>query len=361
DALRKRLFEALQGRTAATPVLTGNRGTLTKVEDLEAPLAVQSAPSRPGTFPLNKFSSIPLMIRACRVAQGEAQQAAPFSDPLAADPRASPADAKKRLMIIDNIYVIRLVRSGGRISRVETNPGGFDRARGGAVILGLGSIENTRMALNTVPEKKLIGRKLMAHLRSNLTFRVPHSSFPALNLTKELAVSALFVKGIHTRGDGSKGHFHVQITATGVGELGMNSEAELFKKIPNIDELDQFQDLNDHWIVITLRGIGEMIGDKTSSDPQNRVTLGPPDGNGVPRAMVRLETNPIGPSDPRDDKDNKLWEVMDAACEEIAQMFAGPGPIQYLSSPNNPGNAVWQPNPPPRNTRQDTLSSTHHE
>jgi hypothetical protein len=104
-----------------------------------------------------------------------------------------------------------------------------------------------------------------------------------------------------------------------------------------------------------------MIGDKTSSDPQNRVTLGPPDGNGVPRAKVRLETNPNGPSDPRDDQDNKLWEVMDAACEEIAQMFAGPGPIQYLSSPNNPGNAVWQPTPPPRNTRQDTLSSTHHE
>ena len=121
----------------------------------------------------------------------------------------------------------------------------------------------------------------MAHLRSNFTFRVPHSSFAGLNLTKELAVSALFVKGIHTRSNGAKGHFHVQITASGVGELGMNSEAELFKKIPNIDELDQFRDLNDKWIVVTLRGIGEMIGDKTSSDPQNRITLGEADGNGL--------------------------------------------------------------------------------
>ncbi len=361
DALRKRLFEGLKGRTTTDPVLTGNRGVLTQIEDLEAPLAVQSAASRPGTFPLNKFNSVQLLIRASRVAQAEAQQAAPFSDALATDPKRWVADTKKRMMILDNIYVTRLVRSSGRITRVETNKGGFDVPRGGAVILALGTIENTRMALNTVPEKKLIGRNLMAHLRSNLTFRVPHSSFSSLNLTRELAVSALFVKGIHTRSDGSKGHFHVQITASGLGELGMNSEAELFKKIPNIDELDQFQDLNDKWVVVTLRGIGEMIGDKTSADPQNRVTLGSVDGNGVPRAIVRLETNPRGASDPRGNEDNKLWQIMDAACEEIAKMFAGSGPIQYLSSPNDPANAVWQPNPPARTTRQDTLSSTHHE
>ena len=72
----------------------------------------------------------------------------------------------------------------------------------------------------------------------------------------ELAVSALFVKGIHTRSNGAKGHFHVQITASGVGELGMNSEAELFKKIPNIDELDQFQDLNDKWIELLVTELG---------------------------------------------------------------------------------------------------------
>lgn len=353
DALRQRLFDGLKARAAADPVLTGNRGSLTKVEDLEAPLAVQSAPSRPGTFPLNKFNSVQLLIRASRIAQAEAQQAAPFD--------LGASDVKKRLMIVDNIYVTRLVRSGGRIVRVETNQGGIDVPPGGAVILGMGTIESTRMALNTVPEKKLIGRNLMAHLRSNLTFRVPHNSFQSLSLTKELAVSALFVKGIHTRDNGAKGHFHVQITASGLGELGMNSEAELFKKIPNIDELDQFQDLNDKWIVVTLRGIGEMIGDKTSSDPQNRITLGAADGNGVPRAVVRLETNPKDASDPRGNEDNNLWDVMDAACDEIAAIFADSGPIQYLSLPNDPGNAVWQPGAPAHDNRRDTLSSTHHE
>ena len=354
DALRQRLFEGLKARSSsADPVLTGNRGSLTAQADLEAPLSVQSAPSRAGSFPLNKFNTVQLLIRASRVAQFEAQAAAPFD--------LGASDAKKRLMIVDNIYVTRLIRSGGTITRVETNQGGIDVPPGGTVILAMGTIENTRMALNTVPEKKLIGRNLMAHLRSNVTIRVPHSSFSNLALSNELAVSALFVKGIHKRGNGSKGHFHVQITATGTGELGMNSEAELFRKIPNIDELDAFQTLNDKWVVITLRGIGEMIGDKTSADPQNRITLGQPDGNNVPRAKIRLETNPKDASDPRGNEDSLLWDNMDAACDDLALMFAGGGPIQYLSRPNDVGNAVWQPNPSARDARRDALSTTHHE
>ena len=362
DALGKRLFEGLRQRPAGTTRLTGNRGALNDVKDLEAPLAVQSAPARPGTFPLNKFNAIQLLIRAARMAQSEAQQAAPF------DPGAS--DTLKRLMVVNEAYVTRLVSDGRRVTGVElqtTTPNtpsrsaAFDVPAGGVVILGLGTIENTRMALNTVPGKALMGRNLMAHLRSNLTFRIPHSSFRELELTGELAVSALFVKGIHVRDDGSDGHFHIQITASGVGELSTNSEAELFKKIPNIDELDQFAGLDDRWIVVTLRAIGEMIGDRTSADPQNRIALGAPDGNGVPRALVRLETNPRGPADPRGDADNKLWKAMNDASIEVARMLAGDGEIQYLSQPNAPGNAVWQPVPPAEPAREDSLSSTHHE
>jgi Domain of Unknown Function (DUF1080)/GMC oxidoreductase len=352
-ALRQRLFDGLSARTADGTLLTGNRGSLAHQKDLEAPLAVQAHPSRPGSFPLNKFSGVQLLIRAARVAEAEAVQAVPFD--------LGAADAKKRLMIVDNIYVTRLVRDAGRILRVETTQGAIDVPPGGRVVLALGTIENTRMVLNTVPEKKLVGRNLMAHLRSNLTFRVPHASFPKLALDRELSVSALFVKGIHTRANGSKGHFHLQITASGVGELGMNSEAELFKKIPNIDELDQFRQLDDRSIVVTLRGIGEMVGDKTSADPQNRITLGAPDGNGVPRAVVRLETNPKDAADPRGNADNELWDAMDAAAEEVARMFAGGGPIQYLSLPNDTGNAIWIASPPPRPDRRDSLASTHHE
>ena len=58
-------------------------------------------------------------------------------------------------------------------------------------------------------------------------------------------------------------------------QLETGSEAELFKKIPNIDELDRFRDLTDQYVVITLRGIGEMTGDKIvgrSAEPRARST-----------------------------------------------------------------------------------------
>ena len=103
----------------------------------------------------------------------------------------------------------------------------------------------------------------------------------------------------------------------------------MFKKIPNIDELDRFNHLTDDWIVITSRGIGEMVGDKTSIDPLNRIildTLGPRDGfdYSQPRALVRLEAG-----DPTS-KNVVLWNVMDQAAEDVANIFGGGGPIQYF-------------------------------
>ena len=289
------------------------------------------------------------------------------------------------MMLVDNCYLTRLERDGARVARIFVSYQGRERRidvpAGGKVFMALGTIENTRLARNTVPEKNLIGRNLMAHLRSNLTLRVPRSAFGAAldpdqepdpikkQLLRELQISALFVKGIHTHADGSKGHYHLQITASGLGELGMNSEAELFKKIPNIDDLDQFQDLNDHWVVITLRGIGEMVGVKTLADPQSRITSGAPDGNNVPRAKVRFETNWSDPADPRvtdpndrsRTKDNDLWKAMDSAAEEVAAIFANGGLVEYLSRPNDANNAHWQKTPPATDLRKDTLSSTHHE
>jgi hypothetical protein len=380
EAMRSQLFTGLKARPGgAGDVLTGNRGALNHKEELEAPLAVSSSSPRPGFFSLNKFSGVQLLFRAVRVAQSEAEAAAPRSS------TTEVQNTKKRLMLVDNCYVTRLERTGSRVSRIVVQSQGAERRidvpAGGKVFLALGTIENTRLALNTVPGNPRIGRNLMAHLRSNLTIRVPRTAFgDALDpgkepdpvkkqLLQELQISALFVKGIHTHGDGTKGHYHVQITASGVGELGMNSEAELFKKIPNIDDLDQFQDLSDKWVVITLRGIGEIVGDKTSANPQNRIKLGAPDGNGVPRAVVRLETNwsdpadprATDPTDPRRTKENDLWDAMDKACEELAVIFAGGGIVEYLSRPNDAGNAHWQTTPPGTDLRRDTLSSTHHE
>jgi hypothetical protein len=67
------------------------------------------------------------------------------------------------------------------------------------------------------------------------------------------------------------------------------------------------------------------------------------------------------PNDQRRTKDNDLWEAMDNASEEVAQIFAAGGLIEYLSRPNDAANAHWQKDAPPRELRQDSLSSTHHE
>jgi choline dehydrogenase-like flavoprotein len=359
EQLLTRLFNGLKTLPAGTlpaTSLVGHRGTAMTAnkprhvleKELEAPLAVESHSTRPGTLPVNKFSSVPLLMRAARLAFDES----------AGD------DVRKRLMVVPHCHVIRLEMGGRRVMRVHTNQGAVDVPPHGQVFLALGTIENTRMALNTLADHPLIGSNLMAHLRSNVTIRIPRASFgatldPAVHPElKELAVSALFVKGVHRHADGTKGHFHVQITASGAGDREKNSEVELFKKIPDIDTLDNFRSNTDEWIVLTLRGIGEMVGivgDPASADTRNRVTT-----HGVrrefdyeaPRALVSLETSL---------KDLALWEAMDNAADAVARIFAGNGPIQYLSSPNNAAQAVWQNQAPGTQARRDTLSSTHHE
>ena len=349
------LFNGLKARPAAAdPRLAGNQGALAGAKDLEAPLAVQSASARPGFFPFNKFNGVQLLIRAARLAQSEAEQS------VVGGPDQQ--NVKKRLMVVPHTHVIRLERSGGRITRIITNQGNVDVPYQGKVFLALGTIENTRLALETLPNQRgLIGKNLMAHLRSNLTIRIPKSSLSAaVRAIKELAVSALFVKGIHQHTDGTLGHFHLQITASGVGSLGMDSEAELFKKIPNIDELDRFDNLTDDFIVITIRGIGEMVGDKTSPDPLNRIildNLGPRNGFDYqqPRALIRLEAGALN------SKNMLLWDVMDKAAEDVAAIFSNGGPIEYLSTQGASSTSFWQTTPPSLDVRRDTLSSTHHE
>src|SRR5206468_6439215 len=59
---------------------------------LEAPLAVQARPEHAGFFPLNKFSAVPLIIKAARGA---------FSE-------SNGDDVRKRLMVVPRCHVTRL-------------------------------------------------------------------------------------------------------------------------------------------------------------------------------------------------------------------------------------------------------------
>src|SRR5690606_14567039 len=164
---------------------------------------------------------------------------------------------------------------------------------------------------------------LMAHLRSNLTVRIPREALPD-DLPDELQASALFVKGRHVHEDGREGHFHLQITAAGLGRNGVDAEAELFKAIPDLDTQDRFRAADDSHIVVTIRGIGEMEPD----NPGSRITLdAEPDEFGMRRAFVRF-------ADPRQPdgsaRDLALWHAMDRAADDIARVLAGEHDYEVL-------------------------------
>jgi hypothetical protein len=128
---------------------------------VDAPLAVQAL-TRPGFFPFNKFSSVPLAIAAARQA---------FND-------SGSIDAFKRLMIVPNCHVKSLrtrtytLATGTTVQEVDgidTGNGFIDLGaaingdvnRRPVVVLAMGAIESARLArqsLNTVtPHANAIG------------------------------------------------------------------------------------------------------------------------------------------------------------------------------------------------------------
>lgn len=330
DKLRDRLFTSISNVT--------NRFGINSPQDLEAPLAVVSAAARAGTYPINKFSAMPLLMDAARKSWVESK----------GDDRA------KRLMIVPNSTVEELGLTGNLVTLVKTSAGNLTVPTNGAVVIALGTIESTRLALRSFPNANgLIGCNLMAHLRSNFTMRIPRRS---LGLASDrLYASTLFVKGMS-----SNGHFHLQITASAAGPNETNSEAELFRKVPDIDTLGQF-DLNDEFVVITLRGIGEMTPD-TSTGAVNRIdlVLSP---SGTQAAATRKAQVTLKPSA----KDTLLWKDLDAATDEVAGVLAGGGPYAIVFGPNDfrdviPGQAGKEARDVfPHANRHDLLGTTHHE
>lgn len=325
---------------------------------LEAPLAVQARPEHAGFFPLNKFSAVPLLIKAARGAFSEAPG----------------DDVRKRLMVVPRCHVSRLTVAndpdGVRVDGVVTERGRIPLSPDAKVIVALGTIESTRLALSSFGADGRIGTNLMAHLRSNVTLRVPREAFSAVSPSvKALQTSALLLKGRHpflgadNNPDGTFGHFHFQITASGLGNAGSNSEAELFQKVPDIDTVQQHLNATDSHVIVTIRGIGEMQPSNAASNVT--LDLDPSQVDfGERKAFVNLQPNP---------KDVQLWEAMDKASDELAVAFANGHKVDILHPVTGADVQLGaeatsvaaviphvgrdqQPN-----GRRDPLGSTHHE
>lgn len=307
-------------------------GDLLNLLKLEAPLAVQARAPHAGFFPLNKFSTVPLLMKAARTA---------FFD-------ANGDDTTKEFMLLPDTHVrsLRTTQTASgtwRVTGVDTSNGFIELGPGGVAVIALGTIESARLALVSfdgtgIPTLPRMGKNLLAHLRSNLVFRVPRAAIPGLApTTNELQASALFVKGRATRPNGDLlGHFHLQITATGGGNT-VGAEDELFRKIPDIDFFDQLRTSTDTQVAIAIRGIGE-IAPADFNDPAahpSRVDLDPrTDEHGIRRAFVTLTLT---------QRDNDLWDAMDATMTQVATLLANGQPQQLLQS------------------NRDGLGTTHHE
>jgi choline dehydrogenase-like flavoprotein len=186
-----------------------------------------------------------------------------------------------------------------------------------AVILAASAIESTRLALHSFPTA-LMGRNLMAHVRSDFTVRVKRSALPPV--PAHVQTAAFLVRGV-----APSGRFHLQVTAS---THNAGSDELLFRMVPDTEILSaQLANQDPNWITITLRGIGEMQGNTAAAVPNattSWIDLSPfeSDEYGVPRAYVQMKATA---------GDLQAWQTMDQTALALAQKIAGAaGNIEYL-------------------------------
>ena len=287
---------------------------------VDAPFAVQ-AQARPGFFPFNKFSSVPLGIAAARQA---------FND-------SKGNDAFKRLMIVPNCHVKRLrtrtytLGTGATVQEVDgidTSNGFVDLTgqisgnsnRRPVVVLAMGVIESARLALvsaSGVPNANQMGANFMVHLRKNVSFtaKLP----PALAL-KDQELSALLVRCRANLADGTPVHFHLQVSASALptGSGGGKSDNLLFQSVPDLDDVRIFSETAPGEVDVTIRAVGEMLPNLQ----HNAVTvpLQSPDNDEfiVPRASVSVVRGP---------ENAQLQKFIDGGFQALAQQVFGTPPL----------------------------------
>src|SRR5690606_1477465 len=150
-----------------------------------APLAVQGNAPVSGLFSFDKFSSVPLLVDAVR-------------DDIRT---AGGNDEARRLFLVPRAHVVKLHAAGGFVHTIEADVSGqrvfLPVSQTCAVVLAASGIESTRLALHSFPTP-LMGRNLMAHVRSDFTVRMRRSALPPL--PAHVQTAALLVRGLTPSG-----------------------------------------------------------------------------------------------------------------------------------------------------------------
>jgi len=324
DFIQGPLFDLLKLRVSGL-IQNGNLVNVDTAED--PPLAVQGQAPASGLFSFDKYSSVNVLIEAARDAAGQ-------------------PDFQRRLFVVPNAHVTRLNTVNGAVSSIDVFVNGVKQnlsvRANCAVILAAGTVESTRLALHSFPTspnnpaQELMGRNLMAHVRSNIFVRIKRSAIdPGNTLPNAVQAAALLV-----RGSTQQGKFHLQVTAS--ADPAGNSDDLLFSMIPDIDLLDAtLANQTADSISIGFRGVSQLFGDQATSVPNGSgrwINLSPFENDefGVPRAFVNLTTTAA---------ENTLANAMDAAILQLANQLAG----------NNPANIQIT------SQNRDGLGTTYHE
>lgn len=393
DFLQGDLYGELlaRGQDVFDQVVLGG-GNQTRLDSpIAPPLAVQGRAPDSGLFSFDKYSSLILLLDAIRRASAR-------------------PDPTRRLFMIPNAQAVRVLTDRGlvtgvrvalidrlatgvfedkslpkvvrRMDTLELNPGG-------SVILAAHVIESTRLALNSFRRPaalgpELMGRNLMAHVRSNHVWQVKRTAF-SLPAAKPLGNAAMHVPGLSRQlaAPGRQGNFHFQFYASAnvppaSGTGPQNAEEQLYMLLPNFDEILQIRQAQDgRTIALGIRTCGEMFGDRTTPIPTSAATSwmdnSPPGGveevfmdqNGTvldrsPRAFVKLVETPDDKA-VRDDQTAAAFQfIAELSGVDIAETGARfplteAGYQAFLASPNKVRYIT------PSNEEQDGIGTTYHE
>jgi choline dehydrogenase-like flavoprotein len=321
DFIQGPLFQLLEQRMQG---LIGAVSNLDAVED--PPLAVQGQAPASGLFGFDKYSSVTLLIDAVREAAGA-------------------ADRDRRLFVVPNAHVTRLETAGGAVFGLHASVNGADRfipvAATTSVILALGTVESTRLALTSFPRssdpaQELMGRNLISHVRTNAYGRIRRTAIdPGGALPPELQTAAMLL-----RGSAAGGAFQIQVTAS--ADEGLSSDALLYTMIPDIDQLETILSQQQAgWISLAFRASSELHGDTATPVPNGTgrwINLSPfeTDELGVSRAYVQMNITP---------GEDALANTMDATVDAVLSQLAGGNPADFQKV----------------SSERDGLGTTYHE
>jgi choline dehydrogenase-like flavoprotein len=274
EALKLRLAASVQElRDQGVFLCAEPAGTTTGIvmgDPEPPPIAVHTESVTSGLFSPDKFSSLTLLTYARR-------DGATIHDG---------DDSNDRLYIVPNAHVSKLrvprvhrdgaLRDGYRVDTVELWADGARKTLrvkpGATVVLALGCIDSTRLALESFPPapgpdgNELMGRNLMAHLRLDFQFKLSRSAFARwlAEATDGTSLQAhLHVASFHLQADGPAGRFHLQVYASGAARD--NPEGMLYRMIPDSSVAARIAaDQDDENITVIFRACGEMLGDHTA-------------------------------------------------------------------------------------------------